>query len=230
MRSPVNFPPKYDSVLVFELLTDAHYMQHQGFRQGSYTIKDENGNIIHQRDSLNPSTLYRDTIHFASGCYEFRFIDDAKNYNYPADSTDYNFGDGMTNWPDQTNTVGRMWIKRATTGAIVKSFGMDFGRELFQQFTVGYLLDAPEPVYESAISIYPNPSAGIFYLDIVFANAQDVSILVTDMMGRKIYSERLSNVFAKSFTFNLSNQPNGIYFAVVQSKDKRLVRKLIKNK
>jgi hypothetical protein len=228
MKSAINFPPQYDTVLVFDLLTDAHYNQY-GFNQGSYTLRDESGNIIHQRSNLNPSTLYRDTLHLSSGCYEFRFIDDVAGITNVFD-TDYNFGDGMTNWPDQTNSVGHMWIKRASNGQILKNFGMDFGRELYQQFTVGFILDAPEVIYESTISIYPNPSSGIYHLDMAFSNAQDVSVLVTDIIGRQIYSDRMSSILAKSLQLDLSDQPDGIYFAVVQSKDKRLVRKLIKHK
>ena len=106
---------------------------------------------------------------------------------------------------------------------------MDFGREMYQQFTIDYFLDAPELAYESAISIYPNPSSGIFQLDIAFSNPQDVTVLVTDVMGRQIYSERLPSVFSKSLKLDLSNESNGIYFAVVQAKEKRLARKLIKH-
>jgi hypothetical protein len=228
MKSTYNIPPQYDSVLVFDLLTDLHYDQF-GFNQGSYTIKDENGNIVHQRNNLSPSTLYKDTVHFAPGCYEFRFKDDVAGitdfYN-----TDYNFGDGMTTWPDQTNVAGHMWIKRATTGAIVKSFGMDFGREMYQQFTIGFYVSVPEPQYENIIGLYPNPSTGMFYLDMTFPVAQDVTILITDVMGKKIYEASLKNVQTANEQIDLSRQPNGIYFAVVQSKDKRIVRKLIKHK
>jgi len=107
---------------------------------------------------------------------------------------------------------------------------MDFGREMYQQFTIGYYLNVSEPEVQSVITVYPNPSAGLFHFDIASSNAQDVTITVTDVLGRRIYSEALQNIFSKSFDLNLSEQPDGIYFAVVQSGNKRMVRKLVKSK
>lgn len=231
MKSEFNFPPEYNSDLIFYLRTDLHYNQY-GYNQGSYTIKDESGNIVFQRTNLSllPNTIYRDTLHLDSGCYEFRFVDDVIGATSHFDN-DYNFGDGMTNWPDQSNSpVGQMMIKRASNGTNHKTFIMDFGREMYQQFTVGYYLNVPEQTSVETIDLYPNPGTGIFNLDMAFAKQQDVSVLVTDMMGRKIYSEKLQNVFVKIIAFDLSREPDGLYFVVVQSNDKRLVRKLIKSK
>ncbi|MBK5284992.1 MAG: T9SS type A sorting domain-containing protein [Bacteroidia bacterium] len=230
MKGDFGVPPEYDADLIFHLRTDLHYDQYNGYHQGSYTVKDENGNIVFQRtnSSLLPNTTYRDTVHLASGCYEFRFTDDVAGITNPFDN-DYNYGDGMTNWPDQTNNpIGQMMIKRMNNTNL-KIFGMDFGRELFQHFTVGYYLTVPQQASEETIDLYPNPSEGIFNLDMAFAKLQDVSVLVTDMMGRKVYSENMKNVFAEILPLDLSREPNGIYFVVVQSKDKRLVRKLVKH-
>ena len=227
LESSFAAPLEYPSALIFDLLTDLHYDQY-GSGQGSYTLKDENGNIVWQRtNDLLPSTTYKDTLNLANGCYEFHFIDDWGITNN--DDEFYGQGDGMTNWPDQSNTNGHMFIRRASNGAILKSFNMDFGRELYIQFSIGYYTDAPELTYEDILTIYPNPSRGVYNLDINFNEPQDVSVVICDMMGRKVYEKILKNVMIEINPIDLSNEPNGIYFATIISKDKRLIRKLIKN-
>src|SRR6185295_9687439 len=133
MKSDFNFPPQFDADIIFYLRTDLHYDQYNGYHQGSYTVKDENGNIVFQRanSSLQANTIYRDTLHLSNGCYEFRFTDDVSGATSTLDP-DYNYGDGMTNWPDQTNSpVGQMYIRRASNGSLLKNFIMDFGREMY---------------------------------------------------------------------------------------------------
>ena len=228
MKSDYVMTPEYPNTLIFDLKTDLHYQQY-GSKQGSYTIKDENGNLVWERpNNLASSTTYKDTLNLTTGCYEFRFTDDwgVTNPNGP-DAAYYNQGDGMTNWPDQTNVSGHMYIRRESNGAILKNFNMDFGHEMYMQFSVGYTA-LPEYTYEEIIKVYPNPSNGIFNLDMSFTEPQDVSVLIYDIMGRKVYDKTLRNVWIEINSIDLSNEPNGIYFATVLSKDKRLIRKLIK--
>ncbi|MCX6257371.1 MAG: peptide-N-glycosidase F-related protein [Bacteroidia bacterium] len=226
MESTYNVPPQFPGALIFDLLTDAHYNQY-GYNQGSYTLKNENGDTVWQRpNNLLPSTLYKDTINLANGCYEFHFIDDMGI----TDTTDenYNQGDGMTNWPDDTNTSGHMMIKKKSNGVILKSFNMDFGREMYLQFTVGYNLDVPVLTYDDVITIYPDPSTGIFNLDMSFNEPQDISVIIYDLMGRRIYDEIIHDVMIENHSIDLSGEPNGLYFARIFSKHKQLTRKLIK--
>ncbi len=226
MESDYTVVPQYPSTLVFDLLTDAHYNQ-VGANEGSYKITDGAGNIVWQRNNLTPSTAYKDTLNLVNGCYEFHFTDDY----YVADINDpnHNEGDGMWNWPDQTNSVGHMVIRKINPNGVLKQFGMDFGHELFQQFTVGYYLDIPNQKGDELMIIYPNPSAGIFNLDMAFNEPQDVAVAVYDMMGNKIVDQLLKNVSVQINKIDLTNQPTGIYFITVQGKDKRISRKLIKN-
>ncbi len=225
MTTTYSMPPQYPSTLIFDLLTDYEYAEY-GYPEGSYTITDDQGNIIWQRSNLNPSTTYKDTLNLANGCYFFHFIDQLPYTDWT--DPNYNEGDGMTAWPDTNNIDGHMNIRKAN-GAILKSFNMDFGHELFQQFTVGYYLDVPNIPVPDVLSIYPNPSKGIYNLDMSFSQAQDVSVVVYDMMGNKIYDQLIKNATVQINKIDLSNQPDGIYFITAQTKDKRISRKLIKN-
>ena len=226
MEISYNIPPQYVGELIFDLLTDAHYNQY-GYNQGSYTIKDENGNIVWQRlNNLLPSTLYKDTIELADGCYEFHFTDDQGITN-PNDES-YNQGDGMTNWPDDTNTSGHMFIRKKSNGVTLKNFNMDFGHEMYLQFTVGHYLNITPLTNDDILTIYPNPSNGVFNLDMSFNEPQDISVIIYDLTGRRIFNEILSNVSIEIHSIDLSKQPNGLYLATILGKDKQLIRKLIK--
>jgi len=71
-------------------------------------------------------------------------------------------------------------------------------------------------VNNSALSVHPNPSSGIFHLNIP-SSFGDGSILVTDIVGRTIYQSKLNSQEQSGLTFqnfkvDLSSQVNGIYF------------------
>src|ERR1035441_8984161 len=120
MESTYSFPPEYPNQLIFDLLTDAQEARY-GFSEDSYTISDENGNVVWQRDNtmILPSTQYRDTVNLPSGCYTFKFED--AFIGVALNDPSYNQGDGMTNWPDTTNTVGHMYIRRINS-QVLKNF------------------------------------------------------------------------------------------------------------
>lgn len=64
-----------------------------------------------------------------------------------------------------------------------------------------------------AISIYPNPSAGIFNLAIGTDHV-GAQVVVTDMLGRKVLSASAESL---NGVIDLSGQPAGVYYAVVSS-------------
>src|ERR1035438_2429302 len=238
MESTYSFPPEYPYQLIFDLLTDAHLTQY-GVNEDSYTITDASGNIVWQRTNtqIGPSTTYRDTVSLPMGCYTFKFEDDLGGT--ALNDPNYNEGDGMTNWPDVNNTVGHMYIRRINN-LVLKNFaagdgwdtnpnGMDFGHEMYFQFTVGYYLNVPDIKGDDVMTIYPNPSKGIFNLDMSFSEQQDVTVTVYDRLGNKVVDKLLKNVSVEINQIDLSNQPNGIYFINAQSKDKRIAGKIVKS-
>ena len=103
-------------------------------------------------------------------------------------------------------------------------------REIYHQFTVGYLLNTSElePVYE--VNIFPNPSSGIFNAEILFGHKQDVSIQVFDVTGRVVYDSRIKNVINKMVDIDLSNEPAGIYSAHFITSEKEWVKKIVVSK
>lgn len=78
-------------------------------------------------------------------------------------------------------------------------------------------------VFVPEISIYPNPSTGIFTLEINIESPKEV--IVYDILGNIVYS--VSNVLTKYPQLDLSSKSNGIYFVKVISGDIIKVNRII---
>ena len=93
-----------------------------------------------------------------------------------------------------------------------------------------YALNIPiEPtgIYEfdsDEFTIYPNPSDGKFTINTAFNTACAITII--DAQGktiRQLTDER------KIFSVNISNYSSGIYLIKIQTENKTIVKKIIKN-
>ncbi|MCW1147585.1 LamG-like jellyroll fold domain-containing protein [Flavobacterium lacisediminis] len=71
-----------------------------------------------------------------------------------------------------------------------------------------YVLSSDDFIAENNVTIYPNPSNGIFTIDAKEA----VTVEVYDMIGKKVFN---SKVALGSSNFDLSNHSNGIYLLMV---------------
>ena len=63
----------------------------------------------------------------------------------------------------------------------------------------------------SNIKIYPNPTNGIFQLDISEKNAGAYQFEITDVLGKTIYSDKFNNDNLHVQQIDISSQPNGVY-------------------
>ena len=72
--------------------------------------------------------------------------------------------------------------------------------------------------------IYPNPTTGRISIDLI-NNLDDVSLMLTDLNGKRLFSKNYFEV--QGIDLNI-NQSTGIYFLTIISKNKKAVFKLIK--
>ena len=79
------------------------------------------------------------------------------------------------------------------------------------------------------VSVYPNPTNGIINLKINDPNLNDVSIEITDIMGRTInkFTKDCHNALCEE-TIDLSNLTNGIYFVKISNNTEYFIIKFIK--
>jgi len=76
----------------------------------------------------------------------------------------------------------------------------------------------------NAIKPYPNPTSGIVHLN--FNNLEEVSIKISDLLGKLIYTRDKIN--PSSFSIDLTSQQSGVYFIKIFSKNESQVYKIIK--
>lgn len=74
------------------------------------------------------------------------------------------------------------------------------------------------------LSVYPNPSKGVFNYELSSLN-EDIELLVTDLSGKILVSEKVSSV---NGTINLANNESGIYFLTFTMGDAATTVRLIK--
>lgn len=85
---------------------------------------------------------------------------------------------------------------------------------------------------EAAISVFPNPSFGTFYVNIAGSKNNETLIVVRDLLGKEYYSKVvISSSDKEVIAVNPENQlAPGIYFMIITSADNVIAKKIIINK
>ena len=137
----------------------------------------------------------------------------------------WDFGDG------NTSTVQNPSHTYTTTGSydvkLVVSNSSEIDSLIKPSFiTVTSGID--ENYLRNNIEIIPNPNKGIFIIDIKTIHDDEIDIKVVNMLGVSVYKE--SNISLRKFhktNVSLEKINSGVYFVIIQSKDCRIVKKVI---
>ena len=125
--------------------------------------------------------------------------------------------DGGHSWPGGRQTV---------IGDPVSEYinADDLMWDFFQQYSLDCestdILDKPDQ-NKVNFEVFPNPTNGIFTIKLP-DSLNDFIVMVYDASGKQILKSR------NSTTFDLSNQPTGIYYVTLQTGNKRENRKIIR--
>ncbi len=113
-----------------------------------------------------------------------------------------------------------------------KIIAATYGRGIWESPITTIALGIKNPINTlGTISLYPNPTTGIFNLDINSTNgATKVKIEVFNLLGEKIYS--VSDDFTKSqqYQIDLSKYCNGVYFVNVNTGFESRTERIVLNK
>ena len=83
---------------------------------------------------------------------------------------------------------------------------------------------------DNYVSVFPNPSAGIVFVNVNTPGFGHVNMKLYNVVG-EVISETTDNISVpKKFTFDISNQPSGIYLIEIKSENGQSVKKIILNK
>ncbi|MDC0201790.1 T9SS type A sorting domain-containing protein [Flavobacteriales bacterium] len=84
-----------------------------------------------------------------------------------------------------------------------------------------------EDVFDGKLSVHPNPSKGIFNIDLIDVQNGDYLISVSNILGEEVYSDSRGVNSTTSTTINLSDLESGIYMLNIQNGDSSISKKLI---
>ena len=80
----------------------------------------------------------------------------------------------------------------------------------------------------SEISLVPNPTAGVSTLNVELSQAADVKVHLINVVGQILFFEESQNSTSISYSLNLSDFPEGIYFVRIQVADQLFIEKLVR--
>jgi hypothetical protein len=84
---------------------------------------------------------------------------------------------------------------------------------------------AIDDVLFNSISIYPNPSNGVFNL--TWSSSSEMQIKVSDVSGKEIISKHNITNETGNHSLDLSSYTSGVYFVTFTSENNRIVKKLV---
>jgi hypothetical protein len=136
---------------------------------------------------------------------------------------------------NETTTINNAWEKWSdnTWHSIPNAWGSSLKVNLAifpiimgNQSTVGITKSA----LNNNISIQPNPSNGLVNVNVALAQAENISMTVTNALGQQVLANKYDNVLNQSLSLDLTNQPNGVYFVTVSNGKDKMVQRLVINK
>lgn len=180
-------------------------------------LKNQDGEVVYSRTSLENSYEYKDTMNLPMGCYTLELYD-----------SDH---DGISFWYSagaEGETAGFLRL-RAVGAGMIETFDPDFGRYLSYSFSVGYAVGIEEEKASYALSIYPNPSQGQFTLTLDNLIGEQLDLVVYSELGSLVYSETITgNEDAYlQHELDLTDLAEGIYFVHVISDGQSVVKRIV---
>ena len=77
------------------------------------------------------------------------------------------------------------------------------------------------------LTIFPNPTPGVFHVSTNVSPHEPVSLSIYDAMGKEIVTMVKEELVQDSYTISLFNQPPGIYFIRLTTQEGIISRKII---
>lgn len=127
-----------------------------------------------------------------------------------------------------------LWSTSATTQTITTGIAGFYyvtvtdgnGCQGADSVTVNVIIGIEDAEAEKDVMIYPNPAKGKFNL-VVRNSTQKFDVRITDVLGKIILVDKNEENTLYSKTFDLTNQPNGVYFISIISTNGIVTRNVI---
>jgi len=187
--------------------------------ENKYKLIKDNGDVIFERTSLTNSTQYKDTFDLAPGCYSI-ILEDSDH-------------DGISFWYSaqaEGETAGSFRL-RNVGGSIFETLDPDFGRFARYNFSVKLQdLGAKEMNLNDHLNVFPNPSDGLFYIDLGGDIQYKANLEVLDLSGRCVLQKEMNaTISSADITIDMTANPKGFYTIKVTTGTAVYTKQIIKN-
>ncbi|MBA3683241.1 MAG: T9SS type A sorting domain-containing protein [Bacteroidetes bacterium] len=205
----------YPASFVIKIFTNNSTALPNNFNETSYTLYDENGNIVIQKDSLPNATLYADTVNLTPGCYKL-VVNDVGC-------------DGYKWWANTVGGTGNVRFENLGIGNIFYNPNGDIGCQSTKYFVVANTTGLTENIArQNEIEVFPNPATGIAYIKFDLSKNQTVSYTITDISGKLLQQKQIHKMEGGYENVDISKLQNGVYFISVELENKtHITKKLI---
>jgi PKD repeat protein len=136
----------------------------------------------------------------------------------------WNFGDGNTS--NAQNPV-HTYLANGTYTVTLTAYNNGCSDSTTQ--TLSFTVGINNVDNNNALSIYPNPTDGLFNVSAILHSKEQVQVIVTNTLGQEIYETTPVTTSNQIFTLDLRNQAKGIYFVELKTKNGSVVKKLVLN-
>ncbi len=85
-------------------------------------------------------------------------------------------------------------------------------------------------VLHNNISLFPNPSNGNFNIVTTLPNSQNIEVTVYNMLGQRVYTNKVNNVKQNMIEIDLHNQAGGVYLVEINNGSEKVVKRMVINK
>jgi PKD repeat protein len=173
-----------------------------------YSAYDNNANFasvertVYVSDSIPPviNLIGPDTLAIKiAGAVNDPGVEVLDNYYFDLSATSTtNVDEGIEGW---------YWIKYNATDRSGNK-----AKEVKRIVKVGNPVSTPEiPIEENLISVYPNPTTGIFNIDFDLNKAERIQVSIVNTLGEEVLRKDIRNIQNNNLTFDLSGNAEGVY-------------------
>jgi len=181
----------------------------------SWELKDDNSNVLYSGDGYSPVSnsnyLVSEEFCLSNGCYELILYD--------------TYGDGVFGSNQSgCNYDGSMTLVQRADDQILAELPMsqaNFGYTRTFNFCVNNVSLAINEM-DANVSIYPNPSKGVFNITMDFEGIKNVTL--TSLTGKVVGAYQLTE---NELQINESQLAAGVYMLTIASEQNNITRKLI---
>ena len=130
---------------------------------------------------------------------------------------------------DNDNTLSFVQDNGCDIGSGGFGYWYSNSKPLMIRLNLGYetVSSLQDDIFDGKLSVHPNPSTGIFNLDLVEVNSGEYVISVTNILGEVVYSETRNVNNTTSTKLDLSDMSSGIYMLNIQNENSNISKKLI---